>query len=232
LMLFLMVLIALTLPSCTIWIQKAEFEFPVVSITGLISEGQAVEENDHNLLNNLEWSIAGHTFDTDLDLGNYSLVTIGNVSADYLFGNLSYVYIYDAPWITSYIDTDTNATTACSGNEVLLGNGSCASTSDFDTETFEVVVQIDVSSGSGTGTSPLINHELLQLIVTPSTASNTYNFEATETATSTVVDRNRIVHTGTWNILKNTAISSSNITFNITNASIDESFNVTMRYVR
>jgi hypothetical protein len=135
-----------------------------------------------------------------------------------------------AGYLTSY--TDTNVTTICTGDQVLLGNGSCVSSSEFDTTTYEIYIIITVSGGIGTGVSPLINHELLQLIVIPDTASNTYDFEAYETGTGTKVDRSRMNHEGTWNILKNTAISSSTVTFNITNATIDEDFNITMRYVR
>jgi len=229
LLFFFMMITAATLPSCYVWIQKAEFELPVIRVTGLTT-GSAIAQYDHNNLNNLAWSVAGHYFDTDLDLGNYSLITTGNVSASYLIGNLSYEYIMNPPWLTSYVDT--NATTECNGDEVLLGNGSCTSSGDFITKTYEVSILLTVSNGSGTATSPLINHELLQLIVIPSSSSNTYNFEAYETATGTTVDRNRIQHNGTWNILKNTAIHSSTLTFNITNTSIDETFNITLRYVK
>lgn len=46
---------------------------------------------------------------------HYNIVTSGNVTADYFFGNGSQ--------LTGI--RDTNATTACSGGQILLGNGTC-----------------------------------------------------------------------------------------------------------
>jgi len=59
-----------------------------------------------------------------------------NVTANYFFGLLNASYIMNAPWVTS-ASADTNASTACSDTEVLLGNGSCYNSTLFfdDTDT-------------------------------------------------------------------------------------------------
>lgn len=57
-----------------------------------------------------------------------NIETTGNVTGHYLFGNVGNL-------------TDTNASTICSGSDVLLGNGSCVANYDYNSsdETFSVV---------------------------------------------------------------------------------------------
>lgn len=80
-----------------------------------------------------------------------------------------------------------------------------------------------------TATSALLSYEITQLIVTPTTPGNNYHFNAT-TGAGLVVDRDRTTHTGVWNIRKTFAINDT-LAFSITNASINESFTITARYV-
>jgi hypothetical protein len=45
------------------------------------------------------------------------------------------------------------------------------------------------------------------------------------------VDMNRVNHHGIWHIIKTYSIVNDRITLNITNATINENFNVTIRYL-
>ena len=67
------------------WTTPAEvvidFNESAISVTRLPAGSLATASTDtHNQLNGLEWSVAGHTFDENLDAGAY------NVSGDYFLG--------------------------------------------------------------------------------------------------------------------------------------------------
>jgi len=113
----------------------------------------------------------------------------------------------------------------------FIGDGSSLKNVNSSVHTFEDIIYVTTSGGTGTNDSITIDYELTQLIVTPATASTSYNFHAYETITGVTVDRDRITHTGEWNILKGTGIEFSSVTFNITNASADEQFTIRMRYL-
>ena len=67
---------------------------------------------------------------TGIKLGNTSLevwVVVDNGTYYKLEDGMSYTNITDAPWI----QTDTNASSICTGDQVLLGNESCESTAGY-----------------------------------------------------------------------------------------------------
>jgi CRISPR/Cas system CMR subunit Cmr4 (Cas7 group RAMP superfamily)/cytoskeletal protein CcmA (bactofilin family) len=90
---------------------------------------------DSKVSDNVSWneSYAGNLY---FKTGENISMTPYNFSAFQFFGFLNASYILNAPWITS-AGADTNASTACSSIEVLLGNGSCYDSSVFfdDTDT-------------------------------------------------------------------------------------------------
>ena len=95
-----------------------------------------------------------------------------------------------------------------------------------------LTVPIVVSGGVGiVDTSPLLNFQITQIIITPVTNTNKYRFLATETPiTTNIIDRDLITHTGEWNIMKQYSINSA-VELTIYNATNDETFNGTIKYI-
>jgi hypothetical protein len=89
---------------------------------------------------------------------------------------------------------------------------------------------ITTSGGSGTYTTPELDFMITQIIVTPTTLTNNYRFSLTEIDGS-IIDRDRTPHVGVWNIEKSYVLMN-NVTANITNAVIDETFNITIKYIK
>jgi len=201
--------------TCTVWVVKEEFKLPIIEITGLTT-GSAIAEYDHPNLNLLNWSVAGHVIDTDFNMNGNNITRIGWMNA--LTGTI---------YSSSHIVSIGNMTAS-----YFIGDGSHLYNVNYSVSTHEETINVNIVNGSGTGTSSLLNYEILQIIVEPTTSSNNYNFEAHETTSGNVIDRDRIDHTGDWNIRKNIPVSSDTITVNITSASIDEAFTVTVRYVK
>ena len=70
--------------------------------------------------------------------GNLNMSGLGNITAPYYFG--------DGSQLTGILTSDTNASTACSTTEVLLGNGTCYDSDNFYDDT-------DTTYTNGTGLS-------------------------------------------------------------------------------
>ena len=95
---------------------------------------------------------------------------------------------------------------------------------------YAINTSISVIAGSGSATTLIIPGFLVtQLIVTPTTSTNSYRFEANETTINNPVDRDRVQHSGIWNIQKSYSLNNT-ITFYIRNASINETIVVTTKY--
>lgn len=86
------------------------------------------------------------------------------------------------------------------------------------------------SGGSAAATSAILDFEIKQIIVTPNSLSTKYRFEAVETTNGNIIDKDRALHTGVWNIEKNHAIDDS-VNITITSANPDDTFNVTFKYL-
>lgn len=85
--------------------------------------------------------------------------------------------------------------------------------------------------GACTNISGIIDYEIVEIIVTPTTITNKYRFSMTEYPnTAYVIDTDRALHTGVWDIFKTYALNSS-IEINITSAFINEVFNVQIKYL-
>ena len=97
---------------------------------------------------------------------------------------------------------------------------------------FSQTVPVTIVGGAGTNTSTVINYYLTQLIVTPPTNTTTYNFQATQNnATGYMVDKNRMTHTGIWNIEKGYSLTNDTLYLNISNSSSNGLFSVQIKYI-
>lgn len=95
-------------------------------------------------------------------------------------------------------------------------------------------VSVIVVGGTGTVTTTTCcgpRGEVLQLAVFPTTQSNTYRFEAHTTLGSESVDSDRMAHTGNWTVAhRGSVVMADTITYTITNAQVDETFRVRVRW--
>jgi hypothetical protein len=86
-----------------------------------------------------------------------------------------------------------------------------------------------VITGNGTNTSLQKSMLITEIIVTPSNLATDYRFEL-KTGSGSMVDRNRINHTGIWDIEKNLAFNDTLIA-NITDASSSDTFDIKIKYL-
>lgn len=97
---------------------------------------------------------------------------------------------------------------------------------------YSQIVPINIIGGVGFNISTPINYLVTELIVTPPTNTTTYNFQATQTNISgPMIDKDRISHTGIWDIQKQYSLSNNTLYLNIFNSSIDGLFTVQIKYI-
>jgi len=100
-----------------------------------------------------------------------------------------------------------------------------------EVNTFEENINVGTSGGDGFNISTnLIDFQITQITVTPSSLTHPYRFEAYETTSGDIIDRNRIAHIGVWNIVKAHAINDT-VTVNITNSVPDDTFTIKLTYL-
>lgn len=148
----------------------------------------------------------------------------------------SYLMTNIYAWITGANFTDTskfggapylyNDTTTIFLNETKL-NQTIVSIAEVNT--FEENITVTTSGGVGGNFSSLIDFQITRITVYPG-ASSTYRFEATETTSGDYIDKNRIAHSGIWDIAKSNALNDT-VTLNITNAAPDGTFVVKLTYL-
>jgi hypothetical protein len=99
-------------------------------------------------------------------------------------------------------------------------------------KTFTNITSITTSSGSGTGESNVLPGYIIQRIqVTPNSLTTKYHFEATQTVGGAYVDKDRMLHTGVWDIQNTIAIDNSSVSYSITGANPDDTFTIKLWYV-
>lgn len=157
---------------------------------------------------------------TDLNLTNISFAG-DTINASQFNGNFtgSFFGTYDwrahTPWL-SFNGTDLYL------NESYLRN---------QTEvTLQVyLTNITTSGGSGSAITPLLDFQITEIIVTPSSLSSKYRFEMTEGGN--YIDKDRTLHTGVWDIEKSYAINGT-ATINITSSNPSvETYSITIKYL-
>jgi hypothetical protein len=114
-------------------------------------------------------------------------------------------------------------------NESVLNN-----TIDERTGIFEINITVDVSGGNGVNSSEFAfprPAEILEITANPLTPTTSYRIELNGTTTGTIVDRNRIQHIGEWFVAhRGTVIQGETISAYVIGASVDEQFNVNIKY--
>jgi hypothetical protein len=91
---------------------------------------------------------------------------------------------------------------------------------------------VTTTGGSGSALiTGIEGFELKRIIVTTSNPSTSYRFEATEDITGKIIDKDRIVHTGNWDIIKHDTIGQD-VFINITQSSPDDTFFIEVFYLK
>lgn len=99
---------------------------------------------------------------------------------------------------------------------------------------YEYTHNMTVMAGSGQGyniSSAYIGFEIKEIQVIPSIINNKYRFQLEEYPSGQVIDRERVRHTGVWDIEKNYAINYSQVYANLTNVQADDNFSVIIKYL-
>jgi len=113
-------------------------------------------------------------------------------------------------------------------NETLLNN---TIENISKVRTIQYNLTCTTSSGTCNIISPInIYHEITEVIVTPTTPNTNYRFLLTEYPVIKVIDQDRKVHVGIWDIEKNYGINNQ-VQATITSASSDELFTITIIYL-
>jgi uncharacterized protein YjbI with pentapeptide repeats len=183
--------------------------------------------------------------------GSVLNVSGGNVSADYYYGSGKFLTDINLTGI-SFVGGAINASNFNGGNfsgwfnwsaiapylyfdgYTLIFNESYLNDtikSQAEVQVYYEIVNMTTSGGNVYATVPsLIDFEIKQITVVPTTPNTNYRFEAVEFTSGDYIDKNRMVHVGTWDIAKNYAINDM-INLSITSASNDELFTVTIKYL-
>lgn len=85
---------------------------------------------DHDLINNLAWSVAGHTFDENVDFGGFDIFNVNNVIANNFIGNNSF-WINDSGIINTTTNADYYFIGNISANDVNVRSGSSVTLGDL-----------------------------------------------------------------------------------------------------
>jgi hypothetical protein len=162
---------------------------------------------------------------------NATNITADNIIAGNISGTLSWINISGVPY---YLNS-TNGSYLYSVNGTVyfnetLNNQTIADIANINA--FQQTVIVNVASGTGFNISTPINYYLSQLIVTAPTNTTTFNFQATQTnATGSMIDKDRMQHTGTWNIVKDYSLTNDSVYLKITNASQDGAYTILIKYI-
>jgi len=172
-----------------------------------------VSDIQHNDLGGLQGGTSGEYYHLNSSVFSYLMSNIYSwiTSSVSKFGGSPYLY---------------NDTTTIYLNETVLNQ---TIVSIAEVKTYEENVTITTSGGSGTNISSLIDFQITRITVYPTSANN-YRFEATETTSGDIIDKDIMIHTTIWDIAKAYAINDS-VTLNITSSTPDDTFTIKLTYL-
>lgn len=161
--------------------------------------------------------------------GSDLVVDNGSIQAEFFVGDgsqLTNLNLTDVTIDGGYIQANN-----ISAVNVLELNGTeIYDWSVFEVAEYEEIINITTSGGVASAqSSNLLDFEISQIIVTPTTANTNYRFQATE-SDGDMIDRDRKVHVGVWNIEKSHVINDY-VNISITSASNDELFTIRIKYL-
>jgi len=188
----------------------------------------------------------GDTMTGNLNMSNNNITDV-----DWFFGKINWSNIQNIPsyvlssiiqsWITgnkTLIEStiNSNVTQIMNNNETWSSTYNSTYNSyayNQSNKIYEENVTINVIAGKGYGQTSTCcsNGEIIQVAVFPTTIGNIYNFNANQTSDNYAVDTDRIVHTGNWIIAhRGSSIVGDTASYKISNAYINESFRVRIRW--
>jgi len=100
-----------------------------------------------------------------------------------------------------------------------------------DIQSYSLYFNVTVSGGYGQAISPQsINYLITQVTVYPPSTPINYRFMLNETTSGDIIDRDRIPHTGDWDIYKQHSLNDT-VTATIPNSNVDGIFTVRIKYI-
>jgi len=101
-----------------------------------------------------------------------------------------------------------------------------------EVKTYEEYINVTSSGGIAYGkSSSTLDFQITRITVTPSILTTQYRFEAVKDSNGEIIDKNRIKHTGVWDIEKAIAIDNDYVNITITQANPDDTFSVKITYI-
>jgi hypothetical protein len=159
-------------------------------------------------------------FLTDLNLTNISFAG-DTINASQFNGNFTGNFFGVYNWIAQAPLLNFNGT-LLTFNDTYLRNQTEVNLQIYSTN-------ITTSGGSGSATTSLLDFEIKQITVTPTSLTSKYRFQMTEGGN--YIDKDRTLHTGVWDIEKSYAINST-ATINITSSNpAVETYSVNIKYL-
>lgn len=159
---------------------------------------------------------------------NTNVLVIGNMTSDNVFaGNICYSDGTNCTFANiTVINNSLNNINQTLYNYIYNVNYTLTNLSKVNT--FYDYNKITTVGGDGGNYSNRLNFMITRITVTPSNPTTKYRYRATLLSDNTVIDEDRIVHIGTWDIYKTASISNDILVSNITN-SIPTSMNFTIK---
>lgn len=153
---------------------------------------------------------------------NTNVLVQGNVSSENIFtGNVCYSDGTNCTFINSSF---TNLTDYVNNINQSLTNLS-------KVNTYYEYINLTTSGGIGSNISiNNINFLITRITVTPSSLTTTYRFSCKQLSDNTMIDNDKMVHRGVWDIYKTHSISNDKVVVNITNSNPDDSYIIKVTY--
>lgn len=216
----------------------ADFIFGTVDWSQLVGVPMfitSIATNPYIYLNGTEIGFNETNLNATID--DRQIDTRMNTSGPYLYNDTITIY-FNSTFLNATIDDrDTNTHSFTEGlylynnTSTIFYNESKLNDTIRDLAVvgpYNKTIQINVSGGVGTNLTSSIQYQITEIIVIPPGTGN-YRFQAAEYATGTIIDADRKVHVGIWDIYKNHQIADQQVQTNITGT--NGLYTVTIKYI-
>lgn len=101
-----------------------------------------------------------------------------------------------------------------------------------EVKTYETFINFTSTGGSFTGQSTeTLDFQITRITVTPNSSTTKYRFLAVKDSNGDIIDQDRTLHTGIWDIEKAVAIDNDYVNITLTNINPDDTFSVKITFI-
>ena len=174
---------------------------------------------------------------------NTTLIVVGNTTSTFYFGDGRYLDSVCLSNGTNCNQSFISFPSGKSGASPWLYNDSNTiyfnethynvSTQDLaEVRTYVEYINFTSSGGSYSAkSSSLIDFQITRITVTPNSLATQYRFEAVKDSNGEIIDKDRVKHTGVWDIEKAVAIDNDYVNISLTQINPDDTFSVKITYI-